>query len=406
MRVLLLTQWFQPEKTFKGLPFAKELVKLGHEVQVLTGFPNYPGGKLYPGYKVKLWDYEEMEGIPVYRTALYPSHDKSAIRRIVNYLSFGLSSFLLGPFLVKKPDMIYVYNLVTLLPTAKLSSIFYRAPIVLDVQDLWPESLQLSGMFDSKLGLKIAEWCSNIAYRLADKVVVLSPGFRNKLIERNVPSEKVRVIYNWCYEDELKQTDYDEKLTIELGFKDRFNVLFAGNMGTAQGLDAVLDAAQILQDKHPAVQFVFIGGGVEEPKLKEYANRMKLDNVLFLPRRAISGMPPIFALADVLLVHLKSNPLYDIWIPSKLQAYMHIGKPIIVGVRGDAAELVNQANCGVTCEPSNPESIAQSVIKLYSLPQAELNRMGSNAKQYYKEQLSLESGVAKFDKIFRKGVVD
>jgi hypothetical protein len=141
MKILLLTQWFQPEPFFKGLSFAKALKSRGHDVEVLTGFPNYPGGKLYPGYRVRLWQRESVDGIRVNRVALYPSHDRSGLKRMLNYLSFGLSAALIGPLLVQKPDVIYVYNLVTLGPAAYLLRFFYGCPVVYDVQDIWPDSV-------------------------------------------------------------------------------------------------------------------------------------------------------------------------------------------------------------------------------------------------------------------------
>ena len=148
MRILFLTQWFQPEPSIKGLPFAKALRDRGHEVEVLTGFPNYPGGKVYPGYRVRLWQSEIMEGIRVHRVALYPSHDKSALRRMGNYLSFALTSATIGPFLVRRPDVVYVYNLVTLGLTSRLLQLIYGCPVVYDIQDLWPDSVSGSGMLD------------------------------------------------------------------------------------------------------------------------------------------------------------------------------------------------------------------------------------------------------------------
>src|SRR5271165_3505961 len=151
MKILMLTQWFQPEPTFKGLPLARALRDRGHEVEVLTGFPNYPGGKLYPGYRVQPWRREIMDGIRVNRVALYPSHDRNAMGRILNYLSFGATSALVGPWVVRKPDVIHVFNLVTLDVASRLLGLLKGARVVLDVQDLWPESLAASGMMNNRL---------------------------------------------------------------------------------------------------------------------------------------------------------------------------------------------------------------------------------------------------------------
>ena len=405
MRILILTQWFQPESFFKGLPFAKELVKRGHEVHVLTGFPNYPGGRLYPGYKVKLWDYEEMDGIPVYRVVLYPSHDNSAIGRILNYISFAMSASLIGLFLIPKVDVVYVYHPPA---TIGLPAIIFKLlrgiPFVYDIQDLWPDTLQITGMFNNRLGLQIVhKWCYFI-YKQAARIVVLSPGFKEKLRERGVPRDKIEVIYNWTTEEDVLDNRPDECLAQELGLAGRFNVVFAGNMGLGQDLDAVLDAAGILLVQGPNVQFVFLGGGVDEPRLKERVKKMNLLNVIFLPRRLATDMSPIYAIADVLLVHLKDHPLFRITIPGKIQAYLHFGKPIIIGVRGDAADLVQQAGAGITCEPENPKSIADAVAKMSQMPLEKLDEMGKNGRRFYERELSLNVGVSRFDKLFREVV--
>src|SRR5664280_315157 len=144
MNILFLSQWFQPEPCFKGLPFAKALREKGHHVEILTGFPNYPGGKIYPNYRVLLYQREMLDGIQVNRVPLYPSHDKSALRRIINYLSFAVSAFLLGPWLIRRPDIIYVCNLVTLSPVAFLLRFLFGSKIIIDVLDLWPESVTSS----------------------------------------------------------------------------------------------------------------------------------------------------------------------------------------------------------------------------------------------------------------------
>ena len=142
----MISQWWQPEPTFKGMPFALALKERGYDVEVLTGFPNWPSGRVYPGYAVKPWRHERMAGIPIVRTALYPSHEASGLKHIASYLSFSISSFLLAPFLLKKADLIYVFNLVTLGPTALLLKILYRCPVVYDITDLWPDFVLASGM--------------------------------------------------------------------------------------------------------------------------------------------------------------------------------------------------------------------------------------------------------------------
>lgn len=403
MRILLITEWFQPEPFLKGLPFAKELAKLGHEVQVLTGFPNYPGGKLYDGYRVKFFQKEIIDGITVLRMPLYPSHDSSGIRRFLTYMSFALSAAIIGTWSIKRPDVVYVYlsPITTCIP-ACIIRLFRRTRLVYDIQDLWPDAMAASGMFKNKLGLWFADKCCRMFYRAAAKIVVLSPGYKRELVSRGVPDDKIDVIYNWCSDAEIAHPEVktDTSPSRQLGLEGRFNVIFAGTMGKAQALDAVLDAAAIVQKKCPQVQFVFIGGGIEVDNLKKKSQVLNLANVLFLPRKPFNEIGSILQMADVLLVHLKDEPLFRITIPSKTQAYMAVGKPILMGVKGDAADLIKHACAGVACEPENPQSIAEAVIKFQSISKTELEEIGANARKFYNQELSLKIGTQRFIKIF------
>lgn len=398
MRILIISQWFDPEPTFKGLAFARELVRLGHEVEVLTGFPNYPGGRLYPGYRVRLLQREVVDGVSVIRVPLYPSHDSSAVKRIMNYVSFALCAALWGSLLVKKADVAYVYHppATVALPAMALK-LLRGIPFVYDIQDLWPDTLAATGMVRNKWILACVGLFCRLAYRLADRIVVLSPGFRGLLLGRGVPAGKVSVIYNWC--DEVQAAPAAGKGGSEPELAGRFNVVFAGTMGRAQALDAVLEAAAMVAGRQPKVQFVFIGGGIDVERLKSQKERMGLHNVLFLPRRPVSEVGAVLSQADALLVHLKDEPLFEITVPSKTQAYLAVGRPIIMAVRGDAADLVQRAGAGITCLPNDPASIAQAVEHLAALGDDELERLGRNGAQYYRRELALSVGARKFEDI-------
>jgi len=405
MRILILSQWFYPEPNFKGLPFAKELRKLGHEVEVLTGFPNYPGGELYNGYKIKFFQREIMDGIPILRVPLYPSHDNNSIKRIANYTSFALSASLMGFFLVKRPDIIYVYHPpATIGLPALFLHLLRQTPFIYDIQDLWPDTLAATGTVDNRIVIWMVEkWC-RLIYRQAAKIVVLSPGFKEMLIRRGVPDHKIEVIYNWCEDNKIQTTGRNEALARELGMTGRFNVVFAGTMGKAQALDAVLEAACLLLDKLPKIQFVFIGGGIDVNRLKGKALEKGLRNVLFLPRRPPSEIGAILSLAEVLLVHLKDDPLFRITIPSKIQAYMAVGRPILMGVRGDAEVLVEMAGAGLTCTPEDPQDISNAVERFYNMSREDLDQMGHNGRIFYEQELSLRIGAQRFEKIFQSVV--
>lgn len=389
MRILLVTQWFQPEPHFKGLDFAKALQAMGHEVEVLTGFPNYPGGKMYPGYRLRLAQRETMDGIRVTRGFLYPSHDRSAWRRIANYVSFAASSALLA-LTIRKPDVVYVYTPpMTAAAAPVLLRLLRGVPFVPDVQDLWPDTLMATGMIRNRLLLRLVGMWTNFAFRKAARIVVLSDGFRQRLMERGI-STPVAVIPNWA-PPEIVQVAAALPSPPQQNAPRPFTIIFAGNMGKAQGLETVLTAADGLRGED--VRFLLVGGGVETEALRGRAQAMHLNNVTFGPPRRPEAMGEVFAQADALLVHLRDDPLFAITIPSKTQAYMAIGKPILMGVRGDAARMLEKAGAGVVFEPDNVPALVAAIRTMKSASKAEQQRLGEAGARFYREQLAFEIGV-------------
>lgn len=401
MKILLLTQWFDPEPTFKGLAFAKELKRQGHDVQVLTGFPNYPGGKIYEGYKLKLYQREEIDGISILRVALYPNHDSSALKRIFNYISFAFMAMIFGIFATKKADVIYAYHPpLTVGIAAVFIKFFRRTLIVYDIQDMWPDTLKATGMLNNNKILNLIGSVCKLVYRFVDHIVVLCPGFKKLLIERDVPEEKISIIYNWCDEQGLTQAR-PAKVEYQQLMQNKFNIVFAGNMGKAQALDTILEVAKNVQ-KMEDIQFVFVGGGTETERLKQLLITENISNVIFIPRMPMAEVGGVLELSNLLLVHLKKDPLFEITVPSKTQAYMAMGKPVLMAVAGDAANLVQRAECGCVAISENVESIQQAILKIYHLPASEQLKMCLNARKFYLQELSLESGVKQFVEVFEK----
>lgn len=398
-RVLLLTQWFDPEPTFKGLVFARELVRQGFNVEVVTGFPNYPGGKVYAGYKIKLIQRERIDGVQITRLPLYPNHDQSAIKRVLNYASFAASALVYGLFMAKRADVMYAYHPpLTVGVAASLIRWVRGIPLVYDIQDMWPDTLRATGMLNNTRALALVGRVCDWVYKRVDHLVVLSPGFKRLLLQRGVPERKIDVIYNWADESALMSPVGE--VPAAFPGADRFKVVFAGNMGKAQALDAVLDAASILQARGSRASLVMLGGGVEVSRLKSRALEMRLGNVVFLPPVPMSEVGTVLAAADVLLVHLRKDPLFEITIPSKTQAYMAVGKPLLMAVNGDAADLVRQAMCGLAAASESPQALADAVNALAAMPADELKTMGKNASSFYREALGLQVGAAKFATVF------
>jgi lipopolysaccharide/colanic/teichoic acid biosynthesis glycosyltransferase len=399
MRILMLTQWFDPEPTFKGLLFAQELQRLGHDVQVLTGFPNYPGGHIYDGYRIRLYQRESVGGVKVVRVPLYPSHDRSAVRRILNYVTFALSASI-GAMLVRRPDVLYVYHppATVGLPALALK-LLKGVPYVYDVQDLWPDSLAATGMLNCPFVLRAVEKVMQTIYLGASRIVVLSQGFRTTLVSKGVPERRIDVIPNWADERQIELGSVHPHRGEELGFDGKFTVTFAGNLGRAQGLGTILDAAEILRNEK-SLRFLLVGGGLEAEQLREEALRRKLTNVDFLPRRPISQMGEILTLSDALIVHLKDVPLFRVTVPSKTQAYLMAGRPILMGVRGDAAQIIADAGAGVAFEPENPRELASAVRRLMNMDKDRLQRMGQAGRTFYQQTMALSVGTRRFAQVF------
>ena len=400
-RVLLLTQWFDPEPTLKGMVFARELVREGYEVEVVTGFPNYPGGKVYPGYRIRLLQRELIDGVHITRVPLYPNHDQSAIKRVLNYASFAASATIYGVFMARRADVMYAYHPpLTVGMAAALIKLCRRIPVVYDIQDMWPDTLRATGMLNNPKALNLVARVCRWVYRRMDHIVVLSPGFKRLLQERGVPESKLSVIYNWA--DEAALGAPVGQVPAAFPGADQFRILFAGNMGKAQALDTVLNAASLLQTRGSRVCWVMLGGGVEVERLKAEAAKRQLANVVFLPAVPMAEVGAYLNAADALLVHLRKDPLFEITIPSKTQAYMTVGKPLLMAVDGDAADLVRQSSGGVVAESENPEALARAAEQLAAMPTDALAAMGDKAQRFYREHLALAEGVRKFVEIFKR----
>jgi colanic acid biosynthesis glycosyl transferase WcaI len=383
MRVLLLSQWYTPEPDIKVHLLAKGLAARGHQVTVITGFPNYPQGRVYPGYRQRFWQWEKSNAVRVLRLPLYPSHDRSSVRRSLNYLSFAASASLFGPVLCGPADVMWVYHppLTVGIP-AWWIGVLRRVPFVYEIQDMWPETLIVSEMMADSV---VIGWLRKLAlfvYRRAAAITVISPGFKRNLVGKGVPRDKIYVTPNWADEEIYRPLPRDEALAAEHGLAGRFNVVYGGNIGAAQGLHNVIEAASLLLDI-PEVQFVFIGDGVDQEPLQQMVRERGLDNVRFLGRRPAREMPSFFSLADALLVHLKRAPLFEITIPSKTLAYLACGRPILGVVAGDPADVIRKAGAGIISPQEGPAALAQTVRSLYAIPPAEREAMGRAGRRTF-----------------------
>ena len=377
MKILVLSQWYPPEPQSVVSDLAETLAEQGHHVSVLTGFPNWPSGRLYPGYRVRLLQRETMNGVPVSRVPLFPYHGRSPIGRVLNLASFCLAAIVVGPFAVKKPDVIHaIQPPTTCLPAWVLSRI-WRVPFTYEVQDLWPDTLRATGMVAKGGALGLVDRYCRWAYRKAAAIRVISKGFRRELLSRDVPDRKIAVIPNWVDTTRYKPVPVEPRRDA----RDTFRIVYAGNLGLAQALDNVLKAAALMPPDSP-VRFVLMGDGVEAQTLRETSQQMGLTNVEFVPHQPPEAMSAILSAADALLLHLKDDPLFSVTIPSKLLTYLSIGKPIIACAAGEPSEILDEAGAGIVCAPGEPAALATAAGRMAALPQSALAEMGRAGRTY------------------------
>jgi glycosyltransferase involved in cell wall biosynthesis len=394
----LVIQWCRPEPDFKCIPLAKALERDGHQVQVLTGFPNYPGGVVYKGYRVRWNQREIIDGIDVLRVPLYPSHSQSAVGRALNYASFGMSSAVLGAWRVRPADIAFVYNPQGL-PGITLKW-FRGIPFVFDIQDLWPDSLGAAHMVSSRFLLAPVALAMRFFYHQAARICVLSDGFKRVLCERGVPEEKIAVVYNWADESVFFPREPDPELSARFQRSASVNLVYAGNMGRPQALDVVLDAARRLRADSADICFHLMGRGTERVRLERAVHAQGLENVRFLASAPAAEAARVLASADALFVHLAPQPLFEITIPSKIQSYMAMRRPLIAGVSGDAANLVRRAGCGIVFEPGSGEQLAVAARQFAALSPTERASLGAAGRDYYERNLSLRTAAKRYQDLF------
>ena len=388
MRIVYLTQWFDPEpNVIKGPRFVRALQAAGHEVSVVTGFPNYPTGRLYPGYRLGLLKRETVGGVRVTRLPLYPSHDASSLHRSLNYLSFFASALIYGLFRRQRFDLAYVYHPpITVGLAAALSGLVRRLPFVLEIQDLWPDTVAVTGMGSART-VRLLDAMCRFVYRRAAAIIVQSEGMKRALIARGVPASKLVTIRNWA------GMEPEGEPAAGAARGGGFDIVYAGNHGRSQALETVLDAAAILEPRRDDVRFHFYSDGIEAGRLKARAARMGLTTLQFhghVPREEILS---VFARADALLLSLADGPLFEMTIPSKTQTYLAMGRPIIAAVAGETAELLRQSGAALIAPPQDAGALAQAVCAMAALSPEGRAAMGEAGRRFYREQLSFETAI-------------
>ena len=385
MKILVVSQYFWPE-SFIVNGLVTELALQGHQVEVLTGLPNYPQGQFFKSYGFFKGPWFESYGnASVQRVPLSPRR-KGFLSLFVNYLSFVFFGVVFGFFRIKnKPDVIFCYApspITSCLPAIFLKWV-YKAPLSFWVQDLWPESLQAVGAIRSKLILRAVGLLVRFIYSQCDQILVQSEAFRARVTKWNVGPEKIHYVPNWASAVSAVGSEPEWTQKLPQGFR----IVFAGNVGKAQDMHTLIKAAEIIRLRHPEVsdiRWLIVGDGSERAFVQNEVNKLSLDDVVFtFGQKPNDDMPHLFKRADILLVILKDEDIFALTVPAKIQSYMAAGRPLLAAVNGEGARIVQIANAGLTCSASSAEELAQTVMTYYSLSNPEKEKMGQSGRDYF-----------------------
>ncbi len=380
MRILFLTDNFPPETNAPATrthEHTKRWAAAGHEVTVITGVPNFPSGKIHAGYRNKPWQQETMDGVRVIRVWTYITANEGFLKRTLDYLSFMVTGGLAGLF-VKRPDVIVATSPQFFCALGGcLLSIVRRRPFVFELRDLWPDSITAVGAMRESTAIRMLRRLEYWLYRRATRIVSVTHSFKEILVRNGIPANKIAVVPNGVDPEAFTPGPKPAELERRLGLKGKFVAAYVGTLGMAHGLGTILDAAERLKARAD-IAFVLVGTGAEHAKLEAEARDRGLVNVRFVGSVSKAEVKDYWRLCDVALVLLRDLPLFRHVIPSKIFEAWGSGRPVILGVAGESAGIVQDSQGGRVIPPENAETLALSIAELAATPglAADLGRNG------------------------------
>ena len=398
MKILIVTQYYFPE-SFKSNDLSFELQKRGHEVTVLTGLPNYPEGKMYDGYGVFKNRKQEINGVKVIRSLLLLRGKGGGIRLFLNYFSFAFFASIKAFFLNfgNKYDAVIVHepSPITQFYPALLLKKLQNAPVYFWVMDLWPESLEIAGGVKNKFILNFFKKMVITFYKNSEKILITSKGFKNSIVEKGDFENKLEYFPNWA-EDSISEGDQNFPVPdLPVGF----TVMCAGNVGEAPDMESIMNSALALKD-HSEIKFIIVGDGRKMPFVHDFIEKNNLQKTVFtVGRFPVEAMASFFAKADVMLVSLKDDKIFNLTVPAKVQAYMSASKPIVAMLNGEGAEIIEEAQCGLAAPAGDSNKLAETILKMASLPKEELLQMGENSRNFFQANYQLSTCIDNLERI-------
>lgn len=384
MRILVISQYYYPEQ-FRINDICKELVKRGHRVTVLTGIPNYPEGKYYKGYGLFKKRKDIKDGVDIIRIPIIP-RGKNSIMLMLNYISFVISGFFWSKFTRKKFDKVFIYEVSPMFQA--LPGIWYakrkKIESYIYVMDLWPESIQLVTNINNKTILGLINKVVDYIYKNCKKIFTSSESFIENIHKRGHTREKL-VFWPQYAEEFYRPLNIQECSKNELDTND-FKIVFAGNIGYAQGLDIVIDTGKILKEKNVKAKFFLIGNGRAKEELIKAVNTNDLqDYIKFIDKQPAEKIPEYYANADMAFITLKKNLISDEILPAKLQSYFACGVPILGCADGEIKQVIEKSKAGFCVDSGNAEKLAEQIEKCIKLTKEEIEELKLNSRKFYEE---------------------
>jgi colanic acid biosynthesis glycosyl transferase WcaI len=400
VKILIISQYFWPEN-FKINDLALGLKERGNEVTILTGKPNYPDGKFYPGYNFINRKVEYYQGIKVIRSPLIRRGNCSGVRLFINYISFAIFASFAAVFrLSKTADAIFVYepSPITVGIPALVYKYFSRAPIYFWIQDLWPESLIAAGDVKSKLILKLTDRLVRLIYRKSEVIFISSKSFKHSITEKGVDSEKIYYLPNWAEDIYNEPVGRDKDIAGLLPSKG-FKIMFAGNIGESQDFESIVNAAEKTSG-YDDIHWIIVGDGRKKSWIEQEIRLKKMNNIHLIGRHPMRMMPSFFREADVMLVSLKDEPIFSLTVPAKIQTYLACGKPILAMINGEGADVIRESKSGYAVNAGDFNALADRVIEMYNMPKTNLDIMAKASKEFYLNNFNSKDLIDKLMSVF------
>jgi glycosyltransferase involved in cell wall biosynthesis len=406
MNIAYYSHYFAPEigaPSARIYDLSRQWLSFGHQVQVVTCFPNHPVGKMYPGYTSRSYMRETLDGIDVHRHWTYVTPNEGFIKKTLGHVSYLPSALLLSTRRLEKPDVVIGTS-----PTffaamaARNAGARYRIPFIMEVRDLWPAVMVELGVLRNPYLIRALERLELSLYERATRVVTVTESFRRNLIERRVPEMKVFTIPNGADVDFWQPIEPPLELRRRLGLEDRFVVLYIGAHGISHALSRMLESAERLREQ-TQIRFLFVGEGAEKERLVRQAREAGLKNVQFLDPVPKESVREFYALADVCLVPLRDIPLFDTFIPSKMFEIMAMAKPIVASLRGEAADILRRSGGAKVVEPEDSRAVAEAIVHLSQRP-CEAREMGLAGRRFVVENYSRRSLAARYMALMEEAV--